>query len=81
MQFSTLVNGSFEVVTSTISTFVEDVIEDCRDLDTDQMYAVMYGALTKVIHTSEQQESTIQGLVTTVTQQQSIIDSLISKCL
>jgi hypothetical protein len=27
----------------------EDVIEDCRDLNADQMYAVMYGAIQKLI--------------------------------
>ena len=27
----------------------EEVIEDCRDLDTDQLYAAMYGAIQKLI--------------------------------
>ena len=80
---STLVDGVVESVSSTVSVYVEDVIEDCKDLDTDQMYAVMYGALAKVIDNSEQmqsmianQQSSIQGLFTIVEQQQSTLSGI-----
>ena len=41
---------------------VNTVIEDCRDLDTDQMYAVMYGTVQKLMVDSERMQSTILGL-------------------
>jgi hypothetical protein len=57
-----MVNGQMVTQTITHPVIMEDVIEDCRDLDTDQIYAVMYGALQKVISDNErltQQVSTI----------------------
>ena len=36
----------------------EDVIEDCRDLNADQMYAVMYGAIQKLISENDVQKET-----------------------
>jgi hypothetical protein len=41
----------------------EDVMEDCRDLNADQMYAVMYGAIQKLI--TENDEKTTQILTQT----------------
>jgi len=83
MAIRTIVDGVVESVISTVSVYVEDVIEDCKDLDTDQMYAVMYGALSKVIDNSEQmqsmitnQQSSIQGLFTIVEQQQSTLSGI-----
>jgi hypothetical protein len=53
--------------TETGSTLVsEKVLEDCRDLNVDQMYAVMYGAISRLI---EEKES-LQGEVAALTAQQ-----------
>ena len=40
----------------------EDVIEDCRDLNADQIYAAMYGAIQKLIQKVESQQSQIDAL-------------------
>jgi len=40
----------------------EDVIEDCRNLNADQIYAAMYGAIQKLIQKVESQQSTIDAL-------------------
>jgi hypothetical protein len=40
----------------------EDVIEDCRDLNADQMYAAMYGAIQKLIEKVEFLESKVATL-------------------
>jgi hypothetical protein len=37
----------------------EDVIEDCRDLNADQLYAAMYGAVQKLISKVEALEDTV----------------------
>jgi len=37
----------------------EDVIEDCRDLNADQIYAVMYGAIQKLITENDSKTSQI----------------------
>jgi len=61
-EYETMVDGELVTQTLTHPVIMEDVIEDCRDLDTDQIYAVMYGALQKVIVDNErltQQMSTI----------------------
>jgi hypothetical protein len=53
--------------TETGSTLVsEKVVEDCRDLNVDQMYAVMYGAISRLIEEKE----VLQGEVTALTAQQ-----------
>jgi hypothetical protein len=44
----------------------EKVLEDCRDLNVDQMYAVMYGAISRLIEEKE----VLQGEVSTLTAQQ-----------
>ena len=36
----------------------EDVIEDCRDLNVDQLYAVMYGAIQKLISENDTYKTT-----------------------
>jgi hypothetical protein len=36
----------------------EDVIEDCRDLNADQLYAVMYGAIQKLISENDLYKTT-----------------------
>jgi hypothetical protein len=61
-EYETMIDGEMVTQTLTHPVVMEDVIEDCRDLDTDQIYAVMYGALQKVIADNErlsQQLSTI----------------------
>ena len=40
----------------------EDVIEDCRDLNADQLYAAMYGAVQKLIAKVEALESELLAL-------------------
>ena len=40
----------------------EEVIEDCRDLNADQLYAAMYGAIQKLIQKVETLEAEIQEL-------------------
>ena len=66
-------------VAMTISTFVEDVIEDCRDLDTDQLYATMYGALRKVMADVEQLQSANVVLQSTINAlQTSVINRIIA---
>ena len=40
----------------------EDVIEDCRNLNADQIYAAMYGAIQKLIQNVESQQSQIDAL-------------------
>ena len=51
----------------------EKVLEDCRDLNVDQMYAVMYGAISQLIEEKEvlqTQVNTLQGEVAALTAQQ-----------
>ena len=49
---------------STIKTLVsEDVIEDCRDLNADQLYAVMYGAIQKLISENDAQTQKLNSLL------------------
>jgi len=45
-QWSTTVTGERQLVS-------EKVLEDCRDLNVDQMYAVMYGAISRLIEEKE----------------------------
>jgi hypothetical protein len=45
----------------------EDVIEDCRDLNADQLYAAMYGAVQKLISKVEALEDTVAILKDGVT--------------
>ena len=40
----------------------EDIIEDCRDLNSDQIYAAMYGAIQKLISTVESLEAKVAAL-------------------
>jgi hypothetical protein len=40
----------------------EEVIEDCRDLNVDQIYAVMYGTIKKLINIVENHKSQIDIL-------------------
>ena len=40
----------------------EDVIEDCRDLNADQMYAVMYGAIQKLIAVNDSLLARVEAL-------------------
>jgi len=40
----------------------EEVIEDCRDLNSDQLYAAMYGAVQKLISKVELLEAEVQAL-------------------
>jgi len=40
----------------------EDVIEDCRNLNADQIFAAMYGAIQKLIQKVESQQSQIDAL-------------------
>jgi hypothetical protein len=40
----------------------EEVIEDCRDLNSDQLYAAMYGAIQKLISKVELLETEVQAL-------------------
>ena len=40
----------------------EDVIEDCKDLNSDQIYAVMYGTIQKLIEKIEMLESKVAAL-------------------
>ena len=52
----------------------EDVIEDCRDLNADQLYAVMYGAVQKLI--TENDGKTTQ--ISTQTEQIASLESQLS---
>jgi hypothetical protein len=40
----------------------EDVIEDCKDLNSDQIYAAMYGTIQKLIEKVESLESKVAAL-------------------
>jgi len=40
----------------------EDVIEDCKDLNSDQIYAAMYGTIQKLIEKVEFLESKVSAL-------------------
>jgi hypothetical protein len=40
----------------------EDMIEDCRDLNADQMYAVMYGAIQKLIAVNDSLLARVEAL-------------------
>jgi len=51
----------------------EQVLEDCRDLNVDQMYAVMYGAISRLIEEKEAQQeelTTVRAQVSTLQSQQ-----------
>jgi hypothetical protein len=61
--YQTMINGEIVTQTATHSVLVEDTIEDCRDLDTDQIYAVMYGALQKVIADNERLTQQISSIL------------------
>jgi hypothetical protein len=57
--------------TETGSTLVsEKVVEDCRDLNVDQMYAVMYGAISRLI---EEKEVMATKITTLEAQQASLL--------
>jgi hypothetical protein len=57
--------------TETGSTLVsEKVLEDCRDLNVDQMYAVMYGAISRLI---EEKEAMREELAALTAQQASLL--------
>ena len=58
-QWSTTGTGERQLVS-------EKVLEDCRDLNVDQMYAVMYGAISRLIEEKE----LLQGEVAALTAQQ-----------
>lgn len=53
-QWSTLETGSTLVS--------EKVLEDCRDLNVDQMYAVMYGAISRLIEEKEAMREELAAL-------------------
>ena len=40
----------------------EDVIEDCKDLNSDQIYAVMYGAIQKLAEENDSLKARIAAL-------------------
>jgi hypothetical protein len=40
----------------------EKVVEDCRDLNVDQMYAVMYGAISRLIEEKEAMREELAAL-------------------
>jgi len=42
----------------------EKVVEDCRDLNVDQMYAVMYGAISRLIEEKEVMREELAALKT-----------------
>jgi hypothetical protein len=51
--------------TETGKTLVsEKVVEDCRDLNVDQMYAVMYGAISRLIEEKESMREELAALKT-----------------
>ena len=58
-QWSTTATGERQLVS-------EKVLEDCRDLNVDQMYAVMYGAISRLIEEKE----LLQGEVAALTAKQ-----------
>jgi len=41
----------------------EDILEDCRDLNADQIYAVMYGAVQSLIQKNEEKDAKISSLI------------------
>jgi len=57
----------------------EDVMEDCRNLNADQIYAAMYGAIQKLIQKVESQQSQIDTLTVKTQEQDLTIASLISR--
>ena len=48
----------------------EDIIEDCLDLNADQLYAVMYGAIQKLIADNESKDEMLATLQSTVASQE-----------
>lgn len=45
----------------------EDVIDDCRDLNADQIYAVMYGAIQKLITENDTLQTTLTSVLARLT--------------
>jgi hypothetical protein len=45
----------------------EDVIDDCRDLNADQIYAVMYGAIQKLITENDTLQTTLASVFARLT--------------
>jgi hypothetical protein len=56
-QWSTTATGERQLVS-------EQVLEDCRDLNVDQMYAVMYGAISRLIEEKELLQGEVAALRT-----------------
>jgi hypothetical protein len=56
----------------------EDVLEDCRDLNADQIYAVMYGAVQALIQKNEQTESALADKSAQLTATQAQLASLLA---
>jgi hypothetical protein len=57
----------------------EDVIEDCRDLNADQLYAVMYGTIQKLITENDSKTSQITAQSEKITLLESQLSELLSR--
>lgn len=55
----------------------EDVIEDCKDLNADQLYAVMYGAVQKLIQKGEEKDAVIASLQQQLADKSAQLDALL----
>ena len=62
--------------TTTKQLVSENVIEDCKDLNADQLYAVMYGAVQKLIGDNEIQATQLASQATQLASQATQITSL-----
>ncbi len=74
-------NQKYEIVTkedgSTEQKLIsQDTIEDCRDLNVDQIYAVMYGAVQKTIQDKELLEQQVQQQANTISTLQNQLTQL-----
>lgn len=56
----------------------EDVLEDCRDLNADQLYAVMYGAVQELVQKSEVKDAEIVALQSELTSTKASLASLLA---
>jgi len=61
--FQNIINSDGSITKKLIS---EDVIEDCRELNSDQIYAVMYGAIQKLIANDELKSIQLQQQATDI---------------
>ena len=57
----------------------EDIIEDCLDLNADQLYAVMYGAIQKLIADNESKDEMLATLQSTVATLESTVATVLAR--